>query len=95
MTDHTTENDYNLTVISGREWGRIVTAESGLDFPEETARVVEQIVHGHVNAALSAAAARIDAAANEYRDDDAGVHYQDAAEMVRSLLIPPGKPSDQ
>ena len=43
-TPHQTGDDYSLSVLSEREWGRIIAAERGLDFPEETASVVERIV---------------------------------------------------
>lgn len=55
----------------------------------DNSRAVERIVRERVNAALDAAATKIDAVAHEYRDDDAGFHYQDAAELVRSQRVPP------
>lgn len=47
MSEHSpqdTETDYSLRVLSGRDWGQIVAAERGLDFPEETASTIERIV---------------------------------------------------
>lgn len=91
MTD---ENDVRLNDFETGSLDLILAPTDAERRLPQIVEAVERIVRERVNAALGEAAVCIDAAAHEYRDDDAGFHYQDAAAIVRSLRFPPGGGSD-